>query len=251
MASPRRLQSIVAGFGKFCQSNADKKQAERYARFFTEGYDAYGVHEEPLMAKKAELIEQCRDVLSLADVLKLGELLLQSGKYEEASLAVLLLESRRHQFTRGAFQKAGRWLEKGVRNWAHTDVLCGRVLCRFFEQDLVKLDDMASWRRSASKWKRRAVPVTMVELLPAARGVKPLLAFIEPMMLDEERFVQQGLGWFLREAWKKRAGPVESFLLKWKDSAPRKIYQYATEKMTKEQKGRFRRERKKERARRN
>ena len=53
------------------------------------------------------------------------------------------------------------------------------------------------------------------------------------------------VGWFLREAWRKRPGPVESFLLKWKDSAPRKIYQYATEKMTKQQKARFRRERKK------
>jgi 3-methyladenine DNA glycosylase AlkD len=85
----------------------------------------------------------------------------------------------------------------------------------------------------------------MVELLRTARGIKPLLDFVDPMMMDEERFVQQGLGWLLREAWKKRPGPVESFLLKWKDSAPRKIYQYATEKMTKQQKARYRRQRKK------
>ena len=63
-------------------------------------------------------------------------------------------------------------------------------------------------------------------------------------MLDEDRFVQQGVGWFLREAWKKQPKPVEAFLLKWKDSAPRKIYQYATEKMTGEEKEKYRRQRK-------
>jgi 3-methyladenine DNA glycosylase AlkD len=59
-------------------------------------------------------------------------------------------------------------------------------------------------------------------------------------MLDQERVVQQGLGWFLREAWKRRPEVVEAFLLEWKDSAPRLIFQYATEKMTPENKARFR-----------
>ncbi|MHC4176853.1 MAG: DNA alkylation repair protein [Planctomycetota bacterium] len=245
MASARKLRSIVDEIRSFCRSNSDKKQAERYARFFTEGYDAYGVHDDVLMRKKEELVEQCREVLSLQDAVKLGAMLLRSGKYEEASLAILLIQPYEREFTRDAFQGLGRWLEKGIRNWAHTDVLCGRVLCRFFEEKIVEIEDMASWRESASKWKRRAVPVTMVELLRTARGIKPLLDFVDPMMMDEERFVQQGLGWLLREAWKKRPGPVESFLLKWKDSAPRKIYQYATEKMTKQQKARYRRQRKK------
>jgi 3-methyladenine DNA glycosylase AlkD len=244
MLSPSRLRSIAAEIRDFCQSHSDRKRAERYARFFTEGYDAYGVAEETLMRKKAELIEQYREVLSLEDVLKLGEMLLRSGKYEEASLTILLLEPYQGQFTRAAFQEVGKWLEKGIRNWAHTDVLCGKVLSQFFEKQLVELDDLAAWRESASKWRRRAVPVTMVELLASAKNVKVLLAFIEPMMMDEDRFVQQGLGWLLREAWKKQPKPVEAFLLRRKDSAPRKIYQYATEKMTQQQKARYRRERK-------
>lgn len=44
-----------------------------------------------------------------------------------------------------------------------------------------------------------------------------LLDFINPMMMDEEKVVHQGLGWFLREVWKKSPEQVESFLLKWKD----------------------------------
>jgi len=64
------------------------------------------------------------------------------------------------------------------------------------------------------------------------------------MMLDSERVVHQGLGWFLREAWKRRPKEVEQFLREWKDSAPRLIFQYATEKMTPAGRARYRRVRK-------
>jgi hypothetical protein len=37
---------------------------------------------------------------------------------------------------------------------------------------------------------------------------------------------------------------TEAFLLKWKNEAPRLIYQYATEKMTAEEKKRFKKEKK-------
>jgi 3-methyladenine DNA glycosylase AlkD len=71
-----------------------------------------------------------------------------------------------------------------------------------------------------------------------------LFDFIEPLMLDQERVVQQGLGWFLREAWKIRKNQTEVFLLKWKNEAPRLIYLYATEKMTATKKKRFKKEKK-------
>jgi hypothetical protein len=54
--------------------------------------------------------------------------------------------------------------------------------------------------------------------------------------------VHQGLGWFLREAWKLKRKETEAFLLKWKDNAARLIFQYATEKMTATEKKRFKRD---------
>jgi 3-methyladenine DNA glycosylase AlkD len=71
--------------------------------------------------------------------------------------------------------------------------------------------------------------------------IPPLLEFLRPLMMDEERVVHQGAGWFLREAWKQDPKPVEAFLLEWKDRAPRLIFQYATEKMTPAARARFRR----------
>ena len=69
----------------------------------------------------------------------------------------------------------------------------------------------------------------------------PAILFVEKLMTDPEREVHQGMGWFLREAWKINSAEVEPFLLKYKDSAPRLIIQYACEKMTAENKQRFRR----------
>ena len=80
----------------------------------------------------------------------------------------------------------------------------------------------------------------MLALLKTKKSYKKLLDFIGPLMMDEEKFVQQGLGWFLREAWREQPEPVETFLLKWKDSAPRRIYRGAMEKMAPENKARFR-----------
>ncbi|MDP4292683.1 MAG: DNA alkylation repair protein, partial [Bacteroidota bacterium] len=50
-----------------------------------------------------------------------------------------------------------------------------------------------------------------------------------------------GIGWFLREAWTIQPSETEAFLLRWKETAPRLIFQYACEKMTAEQKLQFKR----------
>ena len=87
------------------------------------------------------------------------------------------------------------------------------------------------------------MPVTLIKALKTDIPHTTLLEFINPMMMDKEKVVHQGLGWFLRETWKKRPEQVEVFLLKWKDDCARLIIQYATEKMTKEKKTTFKRSR--------
>jgi 3-methyladenine DNA glycosylase AlkD len=118
-------------------------------------------------------------------------------------------------------------------------VFCGEVLSHFLVKGIVPVAAMSEWRNSRSKWKRRAVPVTLISALKTDIRAESLVELVEPMMLDSERVVQQGLGWFLREAWKKRPPVVEKFLLRWKDSCPRLIVQYATEKMAASKKARF------------
>jgi 3-methyladenine DNA glycosylase AlkD len=84
------------------------------------------------------------------------------------------------------------------------------------------------------------VPVTLVEL--TGKGLKLQDAFetIEPLMSDGSEYVQKGIGTLLRGLWKKHPAEVEDFLMKWKDKCGRLIIQYATEKMDKEYRKKFR-----------
>lgn len=229
----------------FLQAKADAAQAQRWARYFTEGYDAYGVdYKDPewkaLQDKWAERFRTGPPAVWLEAV----DPLVRSGKYEEASFAVLMAIALEEHDSPEVWNAIGGWFDGGIRNWGHTDVLCSECLARCVLTGAVPLKSLVEWRKSPHKYQRRAVPVTMVKLLKTAKDFKPFFRAIEPLMHDEERVVQQGLGWFLREAWKKQPGPSEEFLLRYKETCPRLIVQYATERMDAAGKTRFRRSQK-------
>jgi 3-methyladenine DNA glycosylase AlkD len=233
------IRAAVSEMQAFCQANANPAVVAKYAKYFKEGYDGYGIDRETWEQQGERVCEKYRHELSLDGLLRLGDVLFQSGKYEEGSFAIRSMAPLAGDFNPATFQGIGGWLEKGVRNWAHTDVICGELLSPCLKSGGVDISQLAEWRTSESKWKRRAVPVSLLALIGQAQ-TSTLLEFIRPLMMDRERVVHQGLGWFLREVWKKDPGPVEAYLLEFKDSAARLIFQYATEKMTPAQKQRFR-----------
>lgn len=237
------IRAAVSEMRAFCEANADPAVVAKYAKYFKEGYDGYGIDRGIWETDGERICEKYRDKLTLEGLLRLGEALFASGKYEEGSFAIQSMTPLRNNFTAASFQGIGRWLERGVRNWAHTDGICGELLSPCLKSGQVELTELAAWRQSESKWKRRAVPVSLLGLVGRVQ-TSTLLEFIRPLMMDGERVVHQGLGWFLREAWKKDPEPVEAYLLEFKDTAARLIFQYATEKMTPSQKERFRKAKK-------
>lgn len=236
-------ENILREIRNFCKKNADEKIVQKYAKYFIEGYDPYGVDPKKMAPQRELWLKKYKDELGFKGFLKLGDLLVKSGKYEEAFTAFFFAKSFADQFSPKTLERFGKWLELDIKNWAHTDSLCGDILPQFILKNIVSLDAFSDWRKSDSKWQRRAVPVTMIKLLKAKMPIKTLLDFIDPLMLDKEKVVHQGLGWFLRETWKLHPKPVEAFLLKWKDKCARLIIQYATEKMTAKEKLRFRKNR--------
>jgi 3-methyladenine DNA glycosylase AlkD len=243
MGLSEQTEALVSEIRAYCSAHANPAGCAKYARYFTEGYDGWGItdRKHPLWNEQQQIwLERYRG-LGLHGFLKAGELLFAGGKYEEGALAIRFLKTYRDQLDSKALGGVAKWFTSGIANWAHTDVLCGEVITPMLVGGQIQLDTLAAWRRAKPKYQRRAVPVAMLGLLKEEKDVRPLLEFIRPLMLDRERVVHQGLGWFLREAWKKRPKPVEAFLLEWKDSAARLIFQYATEKMTPEAKARFRR----------
>ncbi|MFC1574022.1 DNA alkylation repair protein [Candidatus Latescibacterota bacterium] len=233
-------QDIYEDIRSYCQANTDESRVKKYSRYFTEGYDAYGLSDTALKDKVDDILTD--EGISVDLLLKTGDLLVQSGKYEETYFAILLMKSLADDFTPDLFQGIGRWFEKGIVNWAHCDVLCHELTSTFLKKRIIGLQAFDTWRDSENTYQRRAVPVAMLDLLNTMENYNVLFEFIEPLMLDREKKVQQGLGWFLREAWKQRKEETEAFLMKWKNKAPRVIFQYATEKMSKDERKRFRKE---------
>lgn len=223
----------------YCKANTNDALVKKYSRFFKEGYDAYGLSHE-LIQSKVEDIVKVQNV-DFGTIIKTSHLLIPTGKYEDVSFAIALFKEFRKQFTPEIFNEIEKWFEEGINNWAHTDAICGELIATFLEKRIITFPRMAAWRNSKNKFQRRAVPVALIKMLKYTNEYQPFFDFIEPIMVDEEREVHQGLGWFLREAWKKNPEPTEMFMMQWKDNAPRLIFQYATERMKPEQKQHFKR----------
>lgn len=201
--APARREIAAAIFDEvraFCLEKANPGRACRYTRYFTEGYDAWGVnYKDPdWTGNQRAWVARLRAAGPNAFV-DCGDLLVRTGKYEEASFAILFAADLRDLYTPDVFERLGGWLEGGIRNWAHTDVLSGDVLGCFLLDKIVAPEALAPWRASPWKFKRRAVPVTLVKLLECDRPAAPLLDLIEPMRSDADKFVRQAIAWFDRE----------------------------------------------------
>ncbi len=226
----------------YCETNADEKLVVKYSRYFKEGFDSYGLSSELIMSKTSEII--AREEFSLALALEVSRLLIPTGKYEETSFAYLLTNHHKKKFDRLTFTSIEEWFHLGIINWGHTDVISSEIIPYFIDNKIVDFNDFMPWKVASNKFQRRAVPVSFIKPLKNGMSVDTLLDFIDSMMMDTERVVHQGLGWFLRECWKKEPEKVEKFLHKWKNDAPRLIFQYATEKMSKEYRVQFRKDKK-------
>lgn len=236
------INSKLKEIRTFCESNSNADVIKKYAKYFKDGYDGYGIEQKTYEIQRDKWIEQWKDEMNLENYLELGDELMQNGKFEEMSFAISFLQSERKNYTTQSFDRIGNWFDYGISNWATTDVLCMLVLSSFLIDNVISYDKLKEWTNSKSEWKRRTVPVTLVELIK--KDLKPEIAInlIEPLMLDNSEYVQKGIGTLLRGLWKSYPSIIEKFLLKWKDKCGRLIIQYATEKMDKDYRKKFRKQ---------
>ncbi|MCX6223693.1 MAG: DNA alkylation repair protein [Bacteroidia bacterium] len=231
-------QELISEIRTFCLANADEANVIKYSRYFKGGFNAYGLANGQVEAKVKDLLQDKSITISL--VLEASPELVKSEKYEETGFAVMMLNGCKKQYTSDVFKALESWFAFGIRNWAHADILGMWILPDLVKQKVVVIEDFRPWLTSEFKFQRRCVPVTLIKSLKTTEDFNTLFNFIEPLMTDPEREVHQGAGWFLREAWKKNRQITEAFLLKHKNTAPRLIIQYATEKMTKDERLKYR-----------
>ena len=131
----KKPEDLVAEIRAYCEAHQEPKQAGKWARYFREGYDSWGlVHKDhPIWNEKQQEWLESYGGLGLRGFLKAGELLFQSRKYEEGALAIRFLKTRRDELDAQSVGKLAKWFEAGIQNWAHTDVLCGEAIAPLLE----------------------------------------------------------------------------------------------------------------------
>lgn len=122
-----------------------------------------------------------------------------ASHYEVMSQALYAYQHR--QLTRGEVTTIRRWIER-CTCWEHSDDLSKIYASVVEENPGWMLPTLKAWNRSGNAWKRRQSMVSLIEYASKRRRFLPfeqLIAFIEPLLDDQEYYVQKGLGWTLRE----------------------------------------------------
>jgi 3-methyladenine DNA glycosylase AlkD len=238
MKAPELYEDIK----NFCILNADEEIVKKYSRYFKDGFYGYGLANGLIQSKVKEYANQGWCTIDL--VYEVSKLLVPEKKFELPSFAFNLLNEFNKELDYKTFEIIETWFSPGINNWAHTDGIVQLFFPVLWKKEIIELEDLSKWRTAENKFQRRCVLVAMIKYLKHSDDFKTMFNFIDSLMMDPEREVHQGLGWFLRECWKRNRKVTEDFLLKWKNDCARLIIQYATEKMSKEERLQFRRDKK-------
>ncbi len=241
------VAGLVAAIRTYCRENAQPDKANKWARYFSEGYDSWGLldKDHPIFSTQQDAWAAEYAALGLDGFIEAGCELFKSGKYEEGVLSIRFVRPFKEEINEARLAAMAGWFDGGVCNWAHADVICGELFSPLIESGRLRPAAFAAWRASPHRFQRRAAAVAMLGLLKRKGGPKKALAFVEPMMKDQEKVVHQGLGWVVKEVWKLEPELAEEFLLKWKDRSARRVISTACEKMTAEKKAQFKASRRK------
>jgi hypothetical protein len=230
---------LAATFKAYCEAHTNEANVKKYSRYFKGEYHAYGLTNADMLDITSSMIAQGA---TLQLVLETAPLLIAGQKYEEPSFIITMTDKFRKSFDRRVFDAIAGWYDSGIHNWAHADMLGMSMLPEFLFKNIVTVDDFGPWLTAGNPFKRRSVPVTFIKWIKKHPDeIVPLFPFLESLMDDPVREVHQGIGWYLREAWKINPTATETFLLKHRETAARLIYQYACEKMDADRKQLFRR----------
>jgi len=142
------------------------------------------------------------------------------------------------------------WVRK-IDNWAHSDTLSSTYAYLMEQFPDVIYAQYKIWNTSANPWERRQSVVGML-LYSKARTkfltVNKMLKLVAPLLLDEDYFVQKGVGWALREIGNVYPEDTMKFLQKHCGIITPVAFTSAIEKIGAKEKGELKQLRKTEKA---
>jgi len=200
-------------------------------RFFQEQVDNYGVRGHQVKRIAAELYRRVK-AWPAAERNKLCEALWKSGKLEEGVVAIYLYRRFQRQCGAAEFRIFARWIDRYVRNWAHTDGVASWLLAACIANAPELIEQLSAWTKSANRWKRRAAAVALLQEAKLGRRTQEIFHIASLLVEDPDDMVQKGAGWLLKETYPQRPRETVKFLATCKRRTTRLVLRYAAEKMS-------------------
>jgi 3-methyladenine DNA glycosylase AlkD len=185
--------------------------------------------------------------LSKQDILKTWTYIWNNSEYLEP-MYLPLFYYRRHlnDLDKKAWKTLKAWVNR-VENWEHADALCAlySVLLERFPK-LIE-PTLRTWNKSKNPWKMRCSIVSTIYYASKNRKAPPLKLVFElatPLIKHKDPYIQKGVGWQLREAYKLDPKRTLAFINKHLLDLPATAFSYATERVPKDEKAKMKAKRK-------
>jgi len=215
---------------KDLRHHSTKKHREASLRFFKEHVNPYGVRHEQMRDLLKKYTPVVREI-GAKEYLPVAEKLLADGWFEEGELAIKLMENFEKDYDQTTMKLFEKWVDDYIKNWAHCDWFCTRLVGRLIEKDPSLAAEVVHWTKSRNRWKRRASAVSFVLHARKGRFLDYVFLVAETLLHDKNDMVQKGVGWMLKEATKSNEAEVVEFIRQRKHNMPRTMLRYAIEKL--------------------
>jgi 3-methyladenine DNA glycosylase AlkD len=208
-----------------------KRYNKNYAAFgkkyMKSDLEFFGISNTVLRSIAKNLYKENRDKLPYTLIKHLWF----SKNFEVMYVSLYLLEFYKKIYNERTWNVINRMTDK-VENWAHCDHLC-KLRSEFWQRKDF-LPTLQNWTKSRNLWKRRSAAVSLLVRGPIRIPFtfKKSIQVLDPMLYDEEYFVQKGVGWMLRVLYQQYPIMTFEYLKKHRD-APRVLLRTACKKMTK------------------
>ena len=202
-------------------------------QFFKEKLERRYVIKTPIIDKIAKSYFKYVKELSKSEIFELCGLFLGSGRDGEAGIGFRWIKRCDNLFAKSDFNLFQSWLKNYVNNWGSCDAFSCWVFGPLLYQYPELLKKTIKWRRSKSRWYRRASAVSLIYSLGKKAHLNTAFEIADTLLLDEDDMVQKGYGWMLKIASDNYPDDVFNYVIKNKNQMPRTALRYAIEKYPK------------------
>lgn len=150
---------------------------------------------------------------------------------EEKRLGVLFLKAKGSKLDKERIDQIAEAIDAHVYDWATCDILAGGVLRRAIEGDASLVPQLTEWSQAENLWRRRACCVSFLSFAKKGAHADAIETICDQSVRLNERFVQLGVGWLLREFSCSDRERVVAFLKSHAEWISREGLRYALEKM--------------------